>query len=68
MGDGQVKVIIGVDPSGKVVSAKVDDSCSSTDGCLRSFAIRAARLSKFSASSSAPARQGGYIIYEFIRQ
>ena len=68
MGDGQVKVIIGVDPSGKVVSAKVDESCSSTDGCLRSFAIRAARLSKFSASSSAPARQGGYIIYEFIRQ
>lgn len=68
LGAGQVKVLIGVDPSGRVISAKVDDSNSSKDGCLKSYAIRAARLSRFSASASAPARQGGYIIYEFIAQ
>jgi outer membrane biosynthesis protein TonB len=68
MGAGQVKVIIGVNPKGQVLSAKVDESSSSKDGCLRSFAIRAARLSKFSISTSAPSRQSGYIIYEFIAQ
>lgn len=68
MGAGRVRVIIGVDPSGTVVTAKVDESESSTDGCLRSFAIRAARLSKFSADQSAPSRQAGDIVYEFIAQ
>lgn len=68
MGEGQVKVNITVDPGGKVLNAKVDEGSSSSDGCLKSFAIRAARLSKFSASSSAPVRQSGYIVYEFIRQ
>lgn len=68
MGAGEVKVNIGVDNSGSVVIAKVDDSASSSDGCLRAFAIRAARMSKFSASSTAPARQQGYIIYQFIAQ
>lgn len=68
MGAGEVKVLISVDPQGTVIAAKVDDSCSATDGCLRSFAIRAARLSKFSASQSAPARQTGNIIYQFIAQ
>lgn len=68
LGAGQVTVLIQVDPSGKVVNAKIDDSVSSTDGCLRAFAVRAARLSKFSASTSAPARQTGNIVYEFIAQ
>lgn len=68
MGAGEVKVIIGVDKKGGVVSASVDESSSSKDGCLRSFAIRAARLSRFSASSTAPTRQQGYIIYQFIAQ
>lgn len=68
MGAGEVKVIIGVDRKGGVVSATVDETSSSKDGCLRSFAIRAARLSRFSASSTAPARQQGYIIYQFIAQ
>ena len=68
MGAGEVKVDIGVDPQGNVLVAKVDESASAADGCLRAFAIRAARMSKFSASSSAPSRQSGYIIYQFIAQ
>lgn len=68
MGAGEVTVLITVDNSGAVVAAKVDESCSSADGCLRAFAIRAARLSRFSASPSAPARQAGNIVYQFIAQ
>ena len=68
MGAGEVTVLITVDNSGTVIAAKVDESCSSTDGCLRSFAIRAARLSRFSADPKAPARQQGNIVYQFIAQ
>ena len=68
MGAGEVTVLITVDNSGTVVAAKVDESSSSKDGCLRSFAIRAARLSRFSASSTAPANQQGNIVYQFIAQ
>lgn len=68
LGAGEVTVLITVDNSGTVIAAKVDESVSSTDGCLRSFAIRAARLSRFSASPSAPARQNGNIVYKFIAQ
>lgn len=67
IGAGEVKVLITVGADGRVVNAKIDESASSTDGCLRSFAIRAARLSKFSSAPSSP-RQGGYIIYQFIAQ
>lgn len=68
LGAGEVTVLITVDNSGTVVAAKVDESCSSADGCLRSFAIRAARLSRFSADPKAPSRQAGNIIYQFIAQ
>jgi len=68
MGAGQVKVIIRVNPQGTVQSVKIDEGSSSSDGCLRNFAIRAARMSKFSMSSGAPALQDGYIIYQFIAQ
>ena len=68
MGAGEVTVLITVDNSGTVIAAKVDESVSSTDSCLRSFAIRAARLSRFSADSKAPARQSGNIVYSFIAQ
>ena len=67
-GCGDVTIIITVDPQGNVIGAKVLDEISSSDSCLRSFAVRAARLSKFSASSSAPARQNGEILYRFIAQ
>ena len=68
MGEGEVTVLIGVDNSGTVVMAKVDEASSSKDGCLRAFAVRAARLSKFSANPKAPAKQEGNIVYQFIAQ
>ena len=68
IGAGEVTVIITVNNQGTVVDAKVDDGSSSGDGCLRSFATRAARLSKFNASSTASARQMGTITYLFIAQ
>jgi len=67
-GAGEVTVIITVNTQGTVVDAKVDDGASSSDGCLRNFATRAARLSKFNASTTAPARQMGTITYLFIAQ
>ena len=68
LGAGHVTVIRTVDPSGNVVNAKIQEDASSSDKCLRDFAIRAARLSKFSASTSAPPRQLGNIVYMFIAQ
>ncbi len=67
-GAGDVTVIITVNPQGTVMAAKVMDEVSSTDECLRNFAVRAARLSKFSASTTAPAKQTGEILYRFIAQ
>ncbi len=67
-GAGQVTVIIAVNNRGDVVNAKIDENLSANDGCLRTFAVRAARLSKFSMSQEAPARQMGTITYEFIAQ
>ena len=68
MGAGMVTVIITVDPSGRVINANIQEEASSSDKCLRDYAIRAARLSRFSSSSSAPARQMGDIVYQFIAQ
>lgn len=68
LGAGEVKVLIVVAPNGSVVNASIDDSCSSKDGCLRDFAIRAARRSLFSVKSDAPPRQTGSITYQFIAQ
>ena len=67
-GAGDVTVIITVNNAGQVVRAKVMEEISSDDTCLRNFAVRAARLSRFSASSTAPANQTGEIVYRFIAQ
>lgn len=67
-GAGEVTVIIAVNNRGDVVNAKVDESVSTSDSCLRTFAIRAARMSKFSSSTTAPSRQMGSITYAFIAQ
>ena len=67
-GSGDVTVIITVDPSGKVVGAQVMEEISSGDQCLRNFAVRAARLSRFFVSKDAPSRQRGEIVYRFIAQ
>ena len=65
---GEVTVIIVVNPQGMVIDAKVMEDVSSADDCLCRYAVRAARLSKFSQSSTAPARQTGEIVYRFIAQ
>lgn len=67
-GAGEVTVIITVNNQGGVVNAEVDDKTSSPDNCLRTFAVRAARQSKFNASAEAPVRQKGTITYAFIAQ
>ena len=67
-GGGEITVVITVNNRGDVLNAKVDESVSSQDHCLREFAVRAARLSKFSAAPEAPARQMGTITYAFIAQ
>ena len=67
-GAGEVTVVITVNNRGDVINAKVDEALSASDGCLRTFAVRAARLSKFSASPTAPARQMGTITYAFLAQ
>lgn len=68
MGGGEVTVIITVDNSGRVTNAKVMDDISSQDECLRNYAVRAARLSRFSADPKAPLRQTGEIVYRFLAQ
>lgn len=68
LGEGSVTVTIFVDPHGKVLNAKINEDLSSTDRCLREFAVRAARLSRFSKSVTAPARQVGEIVYSFVAQ
>ena len=67
-GSGDVTVIITVNNAGTVVGAKVLDEVSSNDQCLRNYAVRAARLSRFSASQTAPPNQTGEILYRFIAQ
>ena len=67
-GSGDVTVIITVNNAGTVVAAKVHDAVSSSDECLRNFAVRAARLSRFTASTTAPPNQTGEILYRFIAQ
>ena len=67
-GAGDVTVIITVNPQGQVINAQVMDAVSANDQCLRNFAVRAARLSRFSASNTAPAKQTGEILYRFIAQ
>lgn len=68
MGAGTITVIITVNNKGEVIDTKIKDDVSSDDKCLRDFAIRAARMSRFSVSNTAPARQLGDIVYSFIAQ
>ena len=68
LGGGDVTILVTVSQNGDVVNAKVVEEVSSQDQCLRNYAIRAARLSKFTASGTAPKRQMGEIVYRFIAQ
>ena len=67
-GGGMVTVLIRVDNQGRVIDARIQEETSSSDKCLRDFAIRAARMSRFNADAKAPARQAGDIVYQFIAQ
>lgn len=69
-GAGDVSVMIKVHPDGRVLYVKIIDAVSSTDPCLRDFAVRAARTSRFSMSDD-PAHSPneiGEITYRFIAQ
>ena len=67
-GGGTVTVIIKVNAAGRVVDATVDPSTSSTDPCLRKWAVSYAKTARFSESMTAPNPQTGDIIYQFIAQ
>lgn len=68
MGSGRVTVVIAVGQDGRVLDAQVLESQSSSDMCLKKYAIRAARGAKFAASTTAPKKDMGSIVYEFIAQ
>ena len=67
-GAGDVLVDIEVNPAGRVTSARVRADGSSADASLHSFALDAARRSRFSASAEADKSQPGWILYRFIAQ
>lgn len=68
IGGGDVTVAIIVNRKGYVVNVKVVENVSSPDICLQDYAMRAAKRSRFTASSTAPERQAGEIVYRFIAQ
>lgn len=65
---GDVSVAISVNRRGYVVAASVIDNASASDNCLREYAIKAAKSSRFTASSSASEKQTGEIVYRFVAQ
>ena len=67
-GGGDVVVIINVDQAGRVVGAKVNEAGTTGDGCMKRGAVKAAKLSRFSGSQTAPDPQVGEIVYRFIPQ
>lgn len=66
--EGEVTVIVTVNPNGDVIGAKIQEDISSTDQCLKDYALKAAKRSRFSKSTNAPSRQVGNIVYQFIAQ
>ncbi|HBZ35531.1 MAG TPA: hypothetical protein PLG03_01130 [Bacteroidales bacterium] len=65
---GDVYISIIVNRKGYVVSASIIDGISANDDCIREYAIRAAKSSRFTASDTAPEKQQGEIVYRFIAQ
>ncbi len=68
LGGGDVSIAIIVNPRGYVIGVKIVESVSSSDECIRQYALNAARQSRFTPSESAPERQGGEIVYRFVAQ
>ena len=68
IGAGEVTVIITVNAGGDVIDAKIQDDISSSDECLRRYALGAARMSRFSRSKTNSPKEIGNIVYRFIAQ
>ncbi len=68
VGGGDVTVSIIVNQRGYVKTAKILEPVSSPDKCLQEYALKAAKRSRFTSSSTAPDRQAGDIVYRFIAQ
>ncbi len=66
-GGGDVRVNILVTQKGYVKSASINETGSSTDRCLRKYALRAAKKSRFKLSNDSE-NTVGEIIYKFIAQ
>lgn len=67
-GGGDVSIRITVNRKGYVTAAAVITNVSSSDECIVRSAIDAAKRSRFRASSVAPEKQVGEIVYRFIAQ
>lgn len=67
-GEGEVVIIVQVDRGGNIVNAKIMDDISSSNQCLRFFALRSASMSSFMPSEQAPPLQTGEIVYRFFRK
>lgn len=65
---GDVTVRIVVNPQGYVIEATIDMQHSSSDPALHHEAKNTAMRSRFVASTTAPAKQEGTIVYRFIAQ
>jgi len=68
VGGGDVYVSITVNRKGYVVSASVMGDISANDSCIREYAVKAAKASRFTSSATAPEKQQGEIVYRFIAQ
>ena len=68
-GGGDMYVQITVNRKGYVVDASIiENSSTSLDACLVKAALDAAKRSRFRASTNAPDKQVGEIVYRFIAQ
>ena len=67
-GGGDVSVRITVNKKGYVTADTVISNVSSSDECIINSAVDAAKRSRFRASSTAPDKQIGEIVYRFIAQ
>ena len=67
-GGGRVVINVTVNNNGDVVGASVDKNRSTTDQCIISTALNAAKKFRFNINSSAPEKHQGEISYIFIPQ
>lgn len=66
---GRVGVRVEVDRAGRVRKAELDKaSTNTTDECMLELAMRSAKETPFSASSTAPDPQRGLITFRFVQQ